>query len=177
MDRIIERKFRYNTEIVDYECRLIHMKPNEMVLFHIVEESFTMIANQAQLTIPIGSYTIAYYWDNRPYNLYFWRDEQGEYLGCYFNIVRNTAISSSMVSYDDLIIDVLVLPTGEYFVLDEEELPVPLEEFEQGSVHHDLHSLLASIEVVISEVIMKSRDVYNHHRFVPMLKEYASKSG
>ena len=36
------------------------------------------------------------------------------------------------MSFEDLIIDILVLPSGEYFILDEDELPEPIEVFEGG---------------------------------------------
>ena len=39
-----------------------------------------------------------------------------------------------MVSFEDLIIDIMVLPNGEYFILDEDELPEPLGNFEGGYV-------------------------------------------
>ena len=67
-----------------------------------------MKAGSIKLTIPIGSYTIAYYWKDRPYNLYIWRDNEGKYLGSYFNIVRNTYMADTLVSFEDLIIDILV---------------------------------------------------------------------
>ncbi|KON90140.1 hypothetical protein AF332_27290 [Sporosarcina globispora] len=145
------------------------------VLFHIIEESFTMMANQTQLTIPKGSYTIAYYWKDRPYNLYFWRDQKGKYLGSYFNIVKNTSINDRMVSFEDLIIDILVLPNGEYFILDEEELPESLEQFENGSVQQALNVLTESIHTALSQAISESECIYTHEKFVPLLEEFVNK--
>ena len=43
--------------------------------------------------------------------------------------------------FEDLIIDILVLPSGEYFILDEDELPEPLESFEDGYVAEALYVL------------------------------------
>ena len=45
------------------------------------------------------------------------------------------------MSFEDLIIDILVLPSGEYFILDEDELPESLEEFEDGYVNEALNVL------------------------------------
>ena len=85
---IIERKIRYNSTIVDHNCLLLEKQSQSIVLFHEVQYSFTMTANDTKLTIPKRSYTIAYYWRDRPYNLYVWRDIKGKYLGSYFNIVK-----------------------------------------------------------------------------------------
>ncbi|WP_237980187.1 DUF402 domain-containing protein [Bacillus thuringiensis] len=146
--KIVERKIRYDSTIVDHTCLLLEKQLQSIVLFHEVQYSFTMTAHRASLTIPKGSYTIAYYWENRPYNLYIWRDKNGMYLGSYFNIVKNTQITDKLVSFEDLIIDILVLPSGEYFILDEDELPEPLEGFEGGYVNEALY--------VLKEIIRKS---------------------
>ncbi len=69
------------------------------------------------------------------------------YVGSYFNVVKNTQITDELVSFEDLIIDILVLPSGEYFILDEDELPESLEEFEDGYVNEALH--------VLEEIIQK----------------------
>lgn len=53
-----------------------------------------------------------------------------------------------MVSFEDLIIDIMVLPNGEYFILDEDELPEPLGNFEGGYVRKALYGL--------KEIIQKS---------------------
>ncbi|GAB6421883.1 DUF402 domain-containing protein [Bacillus luti] len=145
---IIERKIRYDSTIVDHNCLILEKKSQSIILFHEVQYSFTMITHDLSLTIPKGSYTIAYYWENRPYNLYIWRDKNGMYLGSYFNVVKNTQITDELVSFEDLIIDILVLPSGEYFILDEDELPEPLENFEGGYVAEALY--------VLKEIIQKS---------------------
>ncbi|GKU84128.1 DUF402 domain-containing protein [Niallia sp. NCCP-28] len=168
-NKIIERKIRYDSKIVEYKCTLLKAQEQNVVLFHIIEDSFTMIANQNKLTIPTGSYTIAYYWVDRPYNLYFWRDNKGKYLGSYFNIVKNTYINDKMVSFEDLIIDILAFPNGEYFILDEDELPESLEKFENGSVQHALNLLIESIDHVLSQTISESEGIYKHEKFAPFL--------
>ncbi|MBA9028598.1 hypothetical protein HNP81_003918 [Peribacillus huizhouensis] len=58
---IIERKIRYDSLVLEYSCKLLKVQNQNVVLFHIIQESFTMIANQTTLTTPKGSYTITYY--------------------------------------------------------------------------------------------------------------------
>ena len=159
---IIERKIRYNSTIVDHNCLLLEKQSQSIVLFHEVQYSFTMTANDTKLTIPKGSYTIAYYWRDRPYNLYVWRDIKGKYLGSYFNIVKNTQIKDEVVSFEDLIIDIMVLPNGEYFILDEDELPEPLGNFEGGYVKEALHILTDTIKTFLPKIIKGTADIFKN---------------
>ncbi|AMM93103.1 hypothetical protein UP17_11755 [Peribacillus simplex] len=168
-DKIIERKIRYDSVVVEHDCLLLKSQNQNVVLFHKVMDSFTMVAGPTKLTIPIGSYTIAYYWKDRPYNLYIWRDYEGKYIGSYFNIVKNTDMTDKLVSFEDLIIDIMVLPDGDCFILDEEELPVPLEQFENGSVKQTLNSLLDSIDSLLSQTISESEKSYKHKDLLPWL--------
>ncbi|MFJ7930189.1 DUF402 domain-containing protein [Peribacillus sp. NPDC096448] len=170
-DEIIERKIRYDSLVVEHNCLLLKAQNHHVVLFHEIMDSFTMKAGPIKLTIPIGSYTIAYYWKDRPYNLYIWRDNEGNYLGSYFNIVKNTYMADKLVSFEDLIIDILVLPSGAHFILDKEELPVPLEQFESGSVEQALNSLLDSIDISLSQIIEESKKLYKHYDLLPWLND------
>ncbi|KAF0820935.1 hypothetical protein KIS4809_0462 [Bacillus sp. ZZV12-4809] len=176
-DEIIERKIRYDSEIVEHHCMLLTAENHRAVLFHIIEDSFTMIAGQTQLTIPKGSYTIAYYWEDRPYNLYFWRDAEGGYLGSYFNIVKDTVLTDGMVSFEDLIIDMLVLPNGDIFILDEDELPEPLESFESGAVQQSLCVLKESLDSVLYGAISESEGIYAHENFAAMIEKFKKNQG
>lgn len=166
-DKIIERKIRYDSVVVEYNCKLLKVQNQNVVLFHIIQESFTMIADQIKLTIPKGSYSVAYYWKDRPYNLYIWRDNKGKYLGSYFNIVKNTYMTDKLVSFEDLIIDIMVLPNGEYFILDEDELPETLDRFENGSVLQTLKLLRDSIDIFLSQIILETENTYKHEDLFP----------
>ncbi|WP_251555542.1 DUF402 domain-containing protein [Neobacillus muris] len=168
-DRIIERKIRYDSTIVEHSCILLKAKNQNVVLFHKILDSFTMIANQNKLTIPKGSYTLAYYWKDRPYNLYIWRDKTGNYLGSYFNIVKNTYMTDKLVSFEDLIIDIMVLPNGDYFILDEDELPEPLNQFENGFAHQALNSLTDTIDILLSQTISETESTFKHEELLPWL--------
>lgn len=153
---IIERKIRFDSTVVDHDCRLLKLELPKIVLLHKVDKPFTMPAGASELTIPAGTYTFAYYWLDRPYNLYFWRDGHGDYLGSYFNIVRNTTVTGQAVTFEDLIIDLLVLPDGEYFVLDENELPEPLHLFENGFVHDALQTLIGRMDAILEDAEKES---------------------
>ncbi|WP_078382812.1 DUF402 domain-containing protein [Sutcliffiella halmapala] len=162
---ITERKIRYDSSVVEHHCVLVEKQSEQMVLFHRIETPFTMTTNKDELTVTKGCYTIAYYWKDHPYNLYIWRDSNGNYLGAYFNIVKNTSFTDQYVVFEDLIIDILVFPNGDYVILDEEELVEPLERFEGGEVQEILHRLTPLLSHIISEA--KCR--YKHENIVQWL--------
>ncbi|MCU5097630.1 DUF402 domain-containing protein [Bacillus wiedmannii] len=157
---IIERKIRYDGTTIDHACLLIEAQQDKIILYHEIQYSFTMTANDKKLTIPKGSYTVAYYWGNRPYNLYVWRDQDGGYLGSYFNIVKNTCITDEVVSFEDLILDIMILPSGEFFILDEDELPESLEQFEDGYVEKALHTVKNTIQESLPKIISETATLY-----------------
>ncbi|MCW4682853.1 DUF402 domain-containing protein [Bacillus pumilus] len=169
-DEVIERKIKYDQKVVEHTCQLLDVQGQQAVLFHKIEDTFTMRAGDGSLTIPKGSYTTAYYWKDRPYNIYFWRDDQGKELGSYFNIVGNTWFNGQLVMFEDLIVDLLVLPNGDFFVLDEDELPESLTDFEQGSVRRALEGVMASLESILDQVRADVEGKYHHSLFAPLLK-------
>ncbi|PHB03097.1 DUF402 domain-containing protein [Bacillus wiedmannii] len=162
---IIERKIRYDGTTIDHACLLIEAQQDKIILYHEIQYSFTMTANDKKLTIPKGSYTVAYYWGNRPYNLYVWRDQDGGYLGSYFNIVKNTCITDEVVSFEDLILDIIILPSGEFFILDEDELPESLEQFEDGYVEKALHTVKNTIQESLPKIISETATLYKKNKY------------
>lgn len=156
---IIERKIRYDGTIAEYYCRRVKIGKEDAVLCYRLENSVSLHDSETELTIPEGSRTVSYYWTDRPYNVYIWTDQNGRYIGSYLNIVGNTRISDRVVSYEDLILDVLVLPDGSYSVLDEDELPEPLEQFKQGYVSRILRSLLRSLDSLLPPLIEQAKNL------------------
>lgn len=169
---IIERKIRYDATIVEYPCALLQADKKHAVLFHKIQESFSMVTDQTTLTIPVGSYTLAYYWEDRPYNLYTWRDKNGHYLGAYFNIVKNTSITDTLITFEDLIIDVLVFPNGDWSILDEEELPVALDQFEKGYVRQSLHLLTNGLDELLLQILTEGETRFGHESLFALLNGY-----
>ncbi|EHB67004.1 DUF402 domain-containing protein [Paenibacillus lactis] len=157
---ILERKIRYDATVVDHHCKLLKAEGSTVILAHQNERSFSMKAGVRELTISKGVLTFAYYWIDQPYNLYYWKDLNGNELGAYFNIVRNTHVSEEAVSFEDLIIDLLVLPGGDYYILDEDELPEPLHQFEDGFVQKALQMLLDRKEHILREAAVETERLW-----------------
>lgn len=80
----------------------------------------------ADLPLPVGTVTFAYFWSDRPYNAYHWMDAAGATLGLYFNVADSTTIGPDELVFRDLVVDVLVRPEGVPVVLDRDELPAEL---------------------------------------------------
>ncbi|WP_445506564.1 DUF402 domain-containing protein [Niallia sp. 03190] len=169
--KVIEKKVRYDNKVVEHSCLLLQAEPY-IVLFHKITDSFTMTTVEGKhLTISEGSYTTAFYWKDRSYNVYLWRDSEGNYLGCYFNIVKNTYRTDAIVCFEDLMIDVLVLPNGQVFILDEDELPEPIEQFKNGQVQTALTALIASMDNILAEVFADVDNNFQHKKLCSLLNQ------
>jgi len=73
-----------------------------------------------------GTVTVGHFWTDRPYNVYHWLDG-GRTIAFYVNIATDTTIDAIAIAYRDLVIDVLIRPSGAIEILDEEELPPTIE--------------------------------------------------
>lgn len=70
-------------------------------------------------------------------------DQQGQLVQCYFDIVKSIGVTAEGIPYcDDLFLDVVALPNGEIFVLDEDELD---EAYEANVITKDEHELAHSV--------------------------------
>ncbi|MCC3371608.1 DUF402 domain-containing protein [Cohnella sp. REN36] len=148
-ETFIEYAVKYDGSLTSYPCVRLRHTDEELVLLHQVREPFCMRAGGEELCIPAGAYTVAFYWEDKPFNAYYWLDPRGVYLGTYFNLAEQTVISTDTVTFHDLIVDVLARPDGSFLILDEEELPAPLADFEDGRVERHLRQLTEAMPEVL----------------------------
>jgi predicted RNA-binding protein associated with RNAse of E/G family len=142
-----EIKMKYDGSIVEYACQLLEYTSERVVLFYVLPASRVV----DEVTLPKGTYTIAYYWGGRTFNTYHWITPEGKTLAYYFNLADRTVIQPDLLSWRDLILDVIHYPSGVTKVLDEEELPLPLDQFEDGRVQKSLEELLNSMDEIVRE--------------------------
>ena len=94
-------------------------------------------------------------------------DAKGEIVQWYIDICYEVGWENSIPWMDDLILDIVVLPTGEVFQLDEEELE---EALENGSINQEMYDLArneaARITTCIKENQFKLLDFSKIHREV-----------
>ena len=78
------------------------------------------------LVLRKGTVTVGHFWTDRPYNVYHWLDG-GRTIALYISIATDTTIDTTAIGYRDLVVDVLIRPSGAIEILDEDELPPSIE--------------------------------------------------
>jgi uncharacterized protein len=102
-------------------------------------------------TIKIGTLSTEYYWLDRWYNVFSFRDPEGERQRFYCNVSMPPEFDGKTLSYVDLDIDVLVERDLSYTVLDLEDFEDNARKLEypeevRNQAHHGLAQLIDLIE-------------------------------
>jgi protein associated with RNAse G/E len=91
----------------------------------VLEGSFEAEVRHGLLgIIAKGTLSTEYYWTDRWYSVFRFREPRGALRYYYCNVNRPPEFDGSLLSFVDLDIDVLVSPDFTYAVLDEEEFAV-----------------------------------------------------
>lgn len=121
-----EIKHKLDGRKIEYGCKACSLEPPDTaVLFYVVPDGWHH--DEPNIDLPAGSLTLAYYWRDRPYNVYHWLRPNGETIGCYFNISTDTSIHEWGVEWFDLEVDYWVPTDGSPAFLDEDALPPDLD--------------------------------------------------
>ena len=122
---ITERKTRLDGSVVDYSCEALVVEPGRRAVVRYVAEQDRPLEG-TDLVLRKGTVTIGHFWTDRPYNVYHWLYE-GRAVAFYVNIAADTTIDDATIGYTDLVVDVLIRPSGAIEILDEDELPPSIE--------------------------------------------------
>lgn len=76
-----------------------------------------------------GTVSYEYYWLDRWFNIFQFHEPNGNFRNWYCNINMPPSFANGVLDYVDLDIDILIWPSGEIVVLDEEEFAVNAEKF------------------------------------------------
>lgn len=153
--RIVERKIRLDGTIEEFVCeRLLVVPGKRAVLGYELDRDWDVAG---VITVPKGSRTIAHYWSDRPYNVYHWVTPAGATIANYCNVVASTAIDEDVVSYEDLVVDVLIDTAGGATVLDEEDLPPDLPSPRRAVVNRAIEDLTTNGRRIAAEMERESR--------------------
>jgi hypothetical protein len=117
--QVLEIKRTLAGETKSYACRAAELTEDRAVLLYTLERPGTV----GGLTLPAGTLTVAYYWSDRPYNVYHWIAPDGVTLAYYFNLSGPPRIGRARLEWEDLEVDVLVTPDTRARVLDEDRVP------------------------------------------------------
>jgi hypothetical protein len=147
---ITERKTRLDGTAQDFICEGLILEPGRKAVLRYVSDREWAIAD-TDVRVPPGTVTVAHYWIDRPYNVYHWL-VGGRTLAYYCNIVTDTLIEPELVAYTDLVVDVLLRPSGAADVLDEDELPHDLAPAHRLAIAKALEVLIANPRFLIREI-------------------------
>jgi predicted RNA-binding protein associated with RNAse of E/G family len=147
---ITERKTRLDGKTTEFVCERIVLEPRRRAVLRYVSDREWAIAD-TDVRVPVGTVTVAHYWIDRPYNVYHWL-VGGRTLAYYCNIVTDTRIEPDLVAYTDLVVDVLLRPSGAADVLDEDELPHDLAPGHRLAIAKALEVLIANPRFLIREI-------------------------
>jgi hypothetical protein len=107
---IIERKTRLDGTVSEYRCERLSLEVDRRAVLRYTMDREWVIADTGIVLRP-GQITIAHYWNDRPYNVYHWLDGL-KTIAYYCNVASDTTIRDDVVGYTDLVIDVLLRPSG-----------------------------------------------------------------
>jgi hypothetical protein len=102
----------------EFFCDLLHQEEKYAVLRYRSAEPYAF----GPVVIEKGSVTIAHYWEDRNYILWFFKKPDDSLIGHLFHAVRNVEIGEDYVRYVDLELDIWFSPDGSPTVLDEDEV-------------------------------------------------------
>lgn len=117
---IKEIKHTLAGERQEFVCRLLERSPDRVVLLYPIIHARRVV----DILLPANSVTYAYYWTDRPYNVYHWVDADGRTIAFYINLAGGTTIRQDAVEWHDLAVDLLITPDGTIRVLDEDDAAV-----------------------------------------------------
>jgi predicted RNA-binding protein associated with RNAse of E/G family len=122
---ITERKTRLDGSVVEYVCEPLVVEEGRRALVRFVSLRDRAIEG-TDLVLRKGTVTVGHFWTDRPYNVYHWLDG-GKTVALYVNIATDTTIEATAIAYRDLVVDVVIRPSGAIEILDEDELPSSIE--------------------------------------------------
>jgi predicted RNA-binding protein associated with RNAse of E/G family len=110
------------------------------------------------LVLRKGTVTVGHFWTDRPYNVYHWLDG-GRTVALYISIATDTTIEPGVIAYRDLVVDVLIRPSGALEILDDEELPPSIEPRYRLAIAKALETCVTEGRRLSAEIERESRAV------------------
>jgi predicted RNA-binding protein associated with RNAse of E/G family len=144
---IKEIKHTLAGERQEFVCRLLERSPDRTVLLYPITQGRRV----ADVLIPDNSVTYAYYWTDRPYNVYHWVDEAGRTVAYYINLASNVTFRADAVEWHDLAVDLLITPDGAIRILDEADVTDVSQEI-RGQIEAAQERILVDKSAVLAEV-------------------------
>ena len=153
--RIVERKTRLDGSVVEYGCEALIVEPTRRAVVRFVTERDRALEG-TDLVLRAGTVTVGHFWVDRPYNVYHWR-EGDRTIAFYVSVSAETAITESLITYLDLVVDVLLRPQAAIEVLDEEDLPPTLDPRYRLAIAKALEVCVTEPRRLVAEIERETR--------------------
>jgi predicted RNA-binding protein associated with RNAse of E/G family len=154
---ITERKTRLDGSVVEYVCEALVVEDGRRALVRYVTERDRPLEG-TDLVLRKGTVTIGHFWTDRPYNVYHWL-EGDKTVALYVSIATDTTIDPAAIAYRDLVVDVLIRPSGAIEILDEEELPPSIEPRYRLAIAKALETCVTEGRRLTTEIERETRAV------------------
>jgi predicted RNA-binding protein associated with RNAse of E/G family len=152
---ITERKTRLDGSVVEYACEpLVVEAGRRAVVCYVAEQDRPL--EGTDLVLRKGTVTVGHFWTDRPYNVYHWL-EAGSTVALYVSIATDTTIEPDAISYRDLVVDVLIRPSGAIEILDEDELPPSIEPRYRLVIAKALETCITEAKRLTAEIERETR--------------------
>src|SRR5207247_8140850 len=154
---ITERKTRLYGSVVEYACEALVVEPGRRAVVRYVADQDRPLAG-TDLVLRKGTVTVGHFWTDRPYNVYHWLDG-GRTVALYLSIATDTTIEPTLIAYRDLVVDVLIRPSGALEILDEDELPPSIEPRYRLAIAKALETSVTEGRRLMAEIERETRAV------------------
>jgi uncharacterized protein len=154
---ITERKTRLDGSVVEYACEALVVEPGRRAVVRYVTDQDRALEG-TDLVLRKGTVTIGHFWTDRPYNVYHWLDG-GKTVALYVSVATDTTIEPAAIAYRDLVVDVLILPSGAIEILDEDELPPSIEPRYRLAIAKALETCITEGRRLSAEIERETRAV------------------
>ncbi len=145
---ITERKTRLDGSVTEFACEPLVIEPGRRAAVRYVSDRGRRLED---VDLRPGTVTVGHFWSDRAYNVYHMSFE-GRTVVYYCSIAADTRITADRIDYTDLVVDVLIKPSGAPSVLDEDELPPDIEPRHRIAIAKALEALIADPRGLIREV-------------------------
>ena len=153
---VTERKTRFDGSVQDFACQALRIEPGSHA---VIRYDFERDWSVHGIQLPKGGFTAGHFWMDRPYNVYHWLDPAAHTLGFYFNVGHTDLVTEALVTWRDLIIDVLVKPDGAIDILDEDEVPPDLPAEHRRTIAQALEQIVTNPRRLVKEIERATRDL------------------
>lgn len=145
---ILEIKEKLSGTRHKFASALLHRGAREAVSLYVLPAD----GGLGGVPLRAGTRCLGFFWEDRPYNVYYAVDDAGALLVCYINLSDRTTITPEAIEWRDLIVDVVITPDSVCRVLDEDELPADLDPTLAASITATTNDLIANHPALLADL-------------------------